>query len=161
MIDFEIQKQTNKTHPYPPIRLIPVVLKLKDTYNIWQNYLSQFPKANRFTIGSKIDILFLEAIEYSFSASYAHNTEKQIFLNRSISKVDLIKLLLQLSWEIKALDNKKYIHLSLQFSEIGKMLGGWKKQLLNKTSETNPGRNIESSAPRGNGSSNSTRCPTN
>jgi len=122
----------------PPPRLIPVVLKLKDTYNIWQNYLSQFPKANRFTIGSKIDILFLEAIEYSFLASYTHTTEKQIFLNKSISKVDLVKLLLQLCWEIKALDNNKYAHLSEQFAEIGKMLGGWKKQLLNKTPETNP-----------------------
>lgn len=110
-----------------------MVLKLKDTYNIWQKYLTQFPKANRFTIGSKIDVLFLEAVEYTFLASYTHTLEKQILLNKSISKIDLIKLLLQLSWEIKALDNKKYTHLAEQFSEIGKMLGGWKRQLQNKT----------------------------
>jgi len=116
-----------------PIRLIPVVLKLKDTYNIWQNYLSSFPKANRYTIGTKIDMLFLEAIEYAFLASYNHTEQKQLLLNKSISKVDLVKLLLQLSWEIKALDNKKYAHLAERFAEIGKMLGGWKKQLLNKT----------------------------
>ena len=119
----------------PPQRLIPVVLKLKDTYAIWQNYLTHFPKANRYTIGSKIDILFLEVIEYTFLASYNHTTEKQILLNRGISKVDLIKLLLQLSWEIRALDNKKYAVLSEKFAEIGKMLGGWKKQLINKTPE--------------------------
>src|SRR5690606_24870014 len=116
-------------------KLIPVVLKLKDTYSIWQNYLTHFPKANRFTIGTKIDSLFLEAIEYAFLASYNHSEAKKILLNKSISKVDLIKLLLMLSWEIKALDNAKYIHLSERFSEIGKMLGGWKKQLLNKTPE--------------------------
>ncbi len=116
-------------------RLIPVVLKLKDTYNIWQNYLTQFPKANRFTIGSKIDVLFLEAIEYAFLASYTHTEEKRLLLNKSISKVDLVKLLLQLAWEIKALDNKKYAHLAERFAEIGKMLGGWKRQLLNKTPE--------------------------
>jgi hypothetical protein len=56
-------------------------------------------------------------------------------LGISISKIDLVKLLLQLSWEIKAMDNKKYIHLSERFAEIGKMLGGWKKQLLTKTPE--------------------------
>ena len=111
-------------------------MKLKDTYCVWQDYLTHFPKANRFTIGSKIDVLFLEAIEYAFIASYTHTTEKHIFLNKGISKVDLIKLLLQLSWEIKALDNKKYIVLSERFSEIGKMLGGWKRQLANKTPET-------------------------
>lgn len=130
MIDY--LKQTIKT---PPQRLIPVVLKLKDTYNIWQNYLTQFPKANRFTIGSKIDVFFLEAIEYAFLASYASTPEKQALLNKSISKTDLVKIFLQLSWEIKALDNKKYAHLSERFSEIGKMLGGWKRQLLNKTPE--------------------------
>jgi hypothetical protein len=60
------------------------------------------------------------------------------------SKIDLIKLLLQLAWEIKDLDNKKYAHLAEKFAEIGKMLGGWKRQLqssntespLNKTPET-------------------------
>ena len=119
----------------PPQRLIPVVLKLKDTYGVWQNYLANFPKANRFTIGSKIDVLFLEAIEYAFLASYTHTTEKQILLGKSISKVDLVKLLLQLAWEIKALDNKKYAVLAEKFAEIGKMLGGWKRQLSNKTPE--------------------------
>jgi len=78
-------------------------------------------------------MLFLEAIEYAFLASYNHTEQKQLLLNKSISKVDLVKLLLQLSWEIKALDNKKYAHLAERFAEIGKMLGGWKKQLLNKT----------------------------
>jgi hypothetical protein len=116
--------------------LVPVVLKLKDTYNIWQIYLSDFPKANRFTIGSKIDTLFLEAIEYVFIASYSAALEKQNMLNKGISKIDLIKLLLQLSWEIKALDNNKYAVLIERFSEIGKMLGGWKRQLQNKTPET-------------------------
>ncbi len=32
-------------------------------------------------------------------------------------------------WETKSLDNKKYIALSLQMDEIGKMLGGWQGQL--------------------------------
>lgn len=128
----ERERERGKTQP---IRLIPVVLKLKDTYAIWQNYLTHFPKANRYTIGSKIDILFLEAIEYAFLASYTHTEEKRLLLNKSISKVDLVKLLLQLSWEIRALDNKKYAHLAEKFAEIGRMLGGWRRQLQNKTPE--------------------------
>ena len=117
----------------PPPRLIPVVLKLKATYGMWQTYLAHFPKANRFTIGSKIDEVFLEAIEYCFLASYSAGAEKQLLLEKGIAKVDLIKLLLQLSWDIKALDNKKYVALSENFAEIGRMLGGWKRQLTSKT----------------------------
>ena len=134
MIDLD--KTPLRTPPprlFQQTRLIPVVLKLKDAYAIWQDYLTHFPKANRFTIGSKIDILFLEAIEYAFLASYTQAEEKRLLLNKSISRIDLVKLLLQLAWEIKALDNKKYAHLAEKFVEIGKMLGGWKRQLANKT----------------------------
>ena len=126
-----------KSTPPPPhiqqAKLIPVVLKLKDAYGIWQQYLTDFPKANRFTLGSKIDDVFLAAIEYCFLASYAAGPEKQIFIDRGITRVDLVKLLLQLAWEIKALDTKKYVHLSERLAETGRMLGGWRRQIISKT----------------------------
>ncbi|MDD5084078.1 MAG: four helix bundle protein [Candidatus Moranbacteria bacterium] len=122
--------------PPPPTflqpKLIPVVLKLKDAYGVWQNHLPHFPKANRFTIGSKIDNVFLATIEYCFLASYANVSEKIPLLDRAISRVDLIKLLLQLTWEMHALDNAKYMQLSERLAEIGRMLGGWKKGLQAK-----------------------------
>lgn len=122
----------------PPVivqpKLVPVVLKLKEAYGVWQSYLTHFPKSNRFTLGSKIDDVFLRAIEYCFLASYSPLGEKIVIIDRAISRIDLIKLLLQLAWDIKALDSKKYITLSEYLSEIGKMLGGWKKQIQNKNS---------------------------
>ncbi len=54
-------------------------------------------------------------------------------VENTISKVDLLKLLLQLAWEMQAIDNNKYIHMSELLAEVGKMLGGWKRQLVNKT----------------------------
>ena len=119
-------------------KLVPVVLKLKDAYGLWQNYLTHFPKANRFTLGSKIDEVFLHAIEYCFLASYSPLGEKLAILDRAISRVDLIKLLLQLAWDIKAIDTNKYVVLGNMLSETGKMLGGWKKQISNKTPESRP-----------------------
>ena len=44
-------------------------------------------------------------------------------------KLDLLKLFLQIAWEIKGIDTKKYIILSEKLAEIGKMLGGWHKQV--------------------------------
>lgn len=114
-------------------KLIPVVLKLKDAYGLWQHYLTHFPKANRFTLGSKIDEVFLHAIEYCFLASYSAHAEKIILVSRCIARVDLLKLLLQLAWEMQAVDTNKYVHLSEYLAEVGRMLGGWRKQLQNKT----------------------------
>jgi hypothetical protein len=42
-------------------------------------------------------------------------------------------------WETKSLDNKKYIALSIQIDEIGKMLGGWNGQILKQNSPTKAG----------------------
>ncbi|MEK7650126.1 MAG: four helix bundle protein [Patescibacteria group bacterium] len=114
-------------------KLIPVVLKLKDAYGLWQKYLADFPKQNRYTLGSKIDDLFLTSIEYCFLASYASKDTKIGLLDRAISRVDLLKLLLQLAWEVRALDSKKYVHLGERLVEVGRMLGGWRKGLLSKT----------------------------
>ncbi len=116
-------------------KLIPVILKLKDIYGVWQGYLSHFPKANRFTLGSKIDDVFLNAIEFCFLASYSRTSEKLLLIDRCISRIDLLKLLLQLAWDIKAIDEKKYVHISELLNEAGRMMGGWRRQTVNKTPE--------------------------
>ena len=77
----------------------------------------------------KIDSLFLEVIENTIKAGYSDKLEKQIFLKRGSTKLDLLKFFLQIAWEIKSLDNKKYIKLSEKLDEIGKMLGGWIKAI--------------------------------
>ncbi len=54
-------------------------------------------------------------------------------ITEAIRKLDALKFLLRVSWEIKALDNQKYAILSERLFEIGKMLGGWKRGLETKT----------------------------
>jgi hypothetical protein len=34
---------------------------------------------------------------------------------------------LQILWQNKSLDNKKYLRLSKDLAEVGKIMGGWKK----------------------------------
>ena len=113
--------------------LVPVVLKLKDVYGIWQSYLPHFSKQARHTLGKRIDDTCLNAIEYSFLASYSKNSEKIILIDRAISRVDLVKILLLLAWESKFLDTKKYTHISGVLEEVGRMLGAWKRQQVQKT----------------------------
>lgn len=108
---------------------MPVIIKLKNVYGVWQEHLKHFPKSSRYTLGSKIDEVFLNAIEYTFLASYTNKIEKLSLVDRAVSRTDLIKLLIMLAWETKSLDTNKYTQISLGLDEIGKMLGGWKKQI--------------------------------
>jgi hypothetical protein len=99
---------------------------------LWQQFLPHFPKANRFTLGSKIDELFLHAIEYCFLASYTREKEKLAFIDRCIVRVDLLKLMFQLGWDIEAVDSSKYGQMSDVLTDIGRMLGGWRRQTMQK-----------------------------
>ena len=96
---------------------------------MWHEFILHFPKDSRYTLGAKIDSRFLEAIELIIKASYSDKLEKLISLKNASVKLDLLKFFLQIAWEIKSLDNKKYIKIYEKLNEVGKMLGGWIKSL--------------------------------
>ncbi|MFH1049230.1 MAG: four helix bundle protein [Patescibacteria group bacterium] len=114
--------------PPPPTGSISIIQKFLAVYKIWNEYRNHLPKKSRHTIGTKIDSLFLDTIELFFIASYLSKQEKIIYLRKASGKLDLLKFFLQIAWEIKSLDNKKYIILSEHLGEIGQMLGGWMRQ---------------------------------
>jgi ribosomal protein S18 len=71
-------------------------------------------------------------VELLFTASYLGKEQKLPYLQKAGGKLDLLKFFLQIAWELKYIDNKKYIILSEHLSETGKMLGGWIKGILQK-----------------------------
>jgi len=111
-----------------------VVIKLKDIYILWQQYLASFPKTSRYTIGNKVDSLLVEIIEALSVAGFLEKKEKLPYVKQAIKKLDIVKVFLQISWEIKAIDHKKYIGISEKVAETGKMLGGWHNQLVKQNS---------------------------
>lgn len=56
-------------------------------------------------------------------------TQKSDLLFQASSKLELLKLLVRLCFEIKAISNKQYLALESSLQEIGKMLGGWIKSV--------------------------------
>ena len=110
--------------------------RLIEAYKLWHLYLRHFPKDFRYTLGNKIDQLFLEIIETVLQASNLVRGQKLPGLQKASVKLDLLKFFLQIAWENKALDNNKYIKLSEILSDIGRQLGGWQKQLLKETPPT-------------------------
>jgi len=51
-------------------------------------------------------------------------------VERASTKLDALKFFLQTAWEMKVIDTKKYGLLTAPLVEVGKMLGGWRKQLM-------------------------------
>jgi hypothetical protein len=126
----QLNFHNSSTFRTPPPTNLSLIQKLLATYKLWHEFLPHFSKTSRYTLGIKIDALFIETTEFIFIASRLSKDQKIPFVQKANAKLDLLKFFLQMSWEIKSLDNKKYIILSEHLEEIGKMLGGWQKQLL-------------------------------
>ncbi len=131
MTQLNFHNEINETFAYATL---PIIQKLIVAYKAWYEFLPHIPKTSRYTLGSKIDNCFLEIIEFLFFASCLNKQEKLPYLREASIKLDLLKFLLQVGWEFKTLDNKKYILLSKHLNEIGRMLGGWNKKLLKENS---------------------------
>lgn len=110
--------------------------KIVAAYKVWYGYLPRFPKTFRYVLGAKVDACFIEVIELLVKASYAAGSKKLTLISSASIRFDVLKFFLQLSWELRVLGDKKYIHLSKQLNESGKLLGGLLKQLSKK--ETPP-----------------------
>ncbi|MDP3799963.1 MAG: four helix bundle protein [bacterium] len=129
---------SNGVHKDSPSNLIhththttlPIVEKIKNLYLIWFQYYQILPKAHRYTLGRRIDSIFIEIIEATVTAGFLAREKKLPFVQHALRKTDTLKILLQVLWETKSLDDKKYITLSKSLEETGKMLGGWSGQLL-------------------------------
>ena len=121
------------THTHTQASVLPIIQRLIAAYKLWDEFRNHFPKKSRYTLGVKIDSLFLDTLELLFVASYLVKGQKLPRLQRANGKLDLVKFFLQIAWELRAIDNGKYIALSEQLTEIGRMLGGWIKGLQNKT----------------------------
>jgi len=112
-----------------------VLVGAKEAYRLWHAHLVHLKRVDRYTVGARVDGAFLSLLEYVFRACFAHDAfEKLSLVSRAIGACDLAKFFLQLAWEEKAVDHKRYGSLILKLDEVGRMLGGWKKSLGEKTS---------------------------
>ena len=124
-----------------PLRPPVVLVKTKNAYALWFQALADFPKVYRYNLGGKIESCFLSLLENTFITAYLSGERKSAQLSLAILKLDNLKFFLQLAWENKCLSNIKYAALSESLDEVGRMLGGWKKGLENKTPSNERRRN--------------------
>lgn len=103
--------------------------RVKTVYKLWHEYHEKIPKSQKYSLGNKIDNIFIEIIEMISSAAFSSKAEKLPYIKVAIRKLDVLKVLLLVLYESRGLDDKKYINISTPLHEIGKMLGGWYGQV--------------------------------
>lgn len=106
---------------------VPLLQRLYDFYKIYFGMVDHFPKKSRLVLTPKIEQVILELLQSISQASFSQSEEKIKTLQEASSKVDFLKILFRLCYELKIIDQKKYFLLEQNLVEIGRMIGGWLK----------------------------------
>jgi hypothetical protein len=110
-----------------------VLQGISNAYKFWHNMLPHIPRLAKYSLGEKISSLFTDVFELILTAGFAARANKLLIVQKASIKLDTLKYFLQMAWDLKILDNKKYIEISTPLVEAGKMLGGWQRQLIKET----------------------------
>jgi len=93
--------------------------------------IAGFPRTYRFVLGERIGHLAIDILEYLLEATYTRH--KKPALDRANLGLEKLRHLLRSSCELECLSLRQYEHAARQINEIGRMVGGWRKQQGDKT----------------------------
>ncbi|OGI59560.1 hypothetical protein A2814_01020 [Candidatus Nomurabacteria bacterium RIFCSPHIGHO2_01_FULL_38_19] len=108
-----------------------ILNRVKEGYLIWVSIVPHIAKGARYTLGSRIENKFLDLLELSYIAYFTEKERKMEKVSKCILTLDTLKFLVSVAWEGKLISNKQCEDISFKLEEVGKMFGGWKKNLNN------------------------------
>lgn len=115
---------------------ISIIQKLYDFYRLFYEQIDNFPKKSREILVTKVERLVLDLLELMFTAEYSPTNLKIQYLEKANIKLDFTKTINRLMFDLKIINQTKYIEMEGLLVEIGKMLGGWIKYLKGRADTT-------------------------
>jgi len=107
-----------------------IVTKMYDLIKYLLPVVNRFPKDYKFTLGDRITNLVLDLLERLIEAYYTTNHDSKInLLYKNNLQLERMRFLIRLAHDFKLFSNQRFGYISSLIDEIGKMNGGWLKQL--------------------------------
>jgi len=94
---------------------------------ILDKYRVHIPKAKRYTLWLKTENTALNVLEGIIATSHQSGEKRLDTLHQISIQLDMLKVFIRLSLEIKCIDSKQYLEIQKVLQEIGQMFGGWMK----------------------------------
>lgn len=112
-----------------------ILQRLKEGYLIWMGIVPHIPKVARYTTAARIENKFLDLLELTHTTYFSEREKKSQKLSECILTLDTLKFLITVAWEAKFISHKQYEETAIRLDEVGKMLGGWRKSLVEKNTK--------------------------
>ena len=88
--------------------------------------LNRFPKSQRFVLAQQIQNVLLDAAKLIARANIER--DKRAALVELDIVLDQARLLIRIAHDLNLLSHRHYGQMAMQLNEIGRLLGGWRKQ---------------------------------
>lgn len=111
---------------------VPIIAKTYELYREIHALQRTIPKTDRHSLWVRVQNSALDVLEELLQVGYLSPENRANMLVKISAKVDILRVFLRLTFDVKAINNKKYLHLQEQLDEIGRMLGGWLKSSRSK-----------------------------
>lgn len=111
-----------------------ILTKMYDLAKYLIPIINRFSRDYKFTLGDRINNLTLDLLEQYIEAYYANNrTYKLEILNKNNLQLERMRFLIRLAHDFRLFSNQRFGYICGLVDEIGRMNGGWLKQLRQKT----------------------------
>ena len=108
---------------------VPVLHKLVELYKKIYTTSAHVPKKDRFGLFLKIENITQESVELCVTAALETKLDKLQSLSAARTKVELLKRFIRMAYELKIIEERKYLDFESDLQEISKMINGWIKYL--------------------------------
>ncbi len=116
--------------PRKPVPEQPVLLVKWYDYTKWLlERVEQFPKNQRFVLGTRLANLAVEVLEDLVEAAYAGRPRKTELLAKVNRRIEVARWLVRLARDRNLLSNAQLGFNSRALEECGRMVGGWLRSL--------------------------------
>ena len=106
-----------------------IIAKTHDFLRYMIPQLEKLPRNQKFLLGDRIENHILDLLELFIEAFYSTRSQKAELLRSANLKLEMLRHLVRLCFEMKYFNVHKYEVISKSINEIGAMNGGWLKSL--------------------------------
>lgn len=108
---------------------IPIFKKSYELYKLLHELRIKVSKQDRHTLWQKLENNALEVLEDILRANTMNKSEKLPTLNDASHSLNVTRVFIRLAKDTEIIDFKRYEDFQNRVDEIGRMLGGWIKQV--------------------------------
>lgn len=108
---------------------LPIIHEIDTLYKELYLTRGKIPKPDRFSIWSNIESIALKCLELAIEAALTAKDKKLILIQELKTKIEVGKRLTRLTWELKIINDQKYLLFEQSLAQISKMATGWIKYL--------------------------------